>query len=173
MAVHALIWSRLVMQIKNYWVKAQRTVSLTITMPLWLMSVSIYSDILWSETYITHTHINTHTCTHTHVHTHARNAYTLQLLYLLAVSCGPPPETDKTVHYLNYNSTLEGSTITFWCTDIQLNTFISVCHKNASWIPDPVSQCATLQLGTHAYHVYANKIHDLISTKNWHSGTFS
>ena len=83
----------------------------------------------------------------------------------ITASCGPPPESEKTVHYLNYNSTLEGSTVSFWCTDIQLNTFISVCHKNASWIPDPVSQCATLQLGTHASHVYANKIHDLISTK--------
>ena len=85
------------------------------------------------------THLYTHAHTHTHTHT----------FMWIAASCGPPPESEKTVHYLNYNSTLEGSTVTFWCTDIQLNTFVSVCHKNASWVPDPVSQCATLQLGTH------------------------
>jgi hypothetical protein len=65
---------------------------------------------------------------------------------LHTVSCGAP-EADETVHYSIYNSTLEGSNITYWCTDIQLNTFTSVCYKNANWVPDPISQCASLQLG--------------------------
>ena len=66
-------------------------------------------------------------------------------LYLHAVSCGTL-EGNKTVHYSSYN-TLEGSTVTFWCTDLQLS-HTSVCHKNASWVPDPISQCADLRLGT-------------------------
>ena len=39
--------------------------------------------------------------------------------------------------------------VTFWCTDRQLSTevFTSVCHRNANWIPDPVSQCSTLTSG--------------------------
>ena len=28
-----------------------------------------------------------------------------------------------------------------------LKQFTSVCHRNASWIPDPVSQCSTLRSG--------------------------
>ena len=64
------------------------------------------------------------------------------------VSCGAP-ETDGNVHYSSYNSTLEGSNVTFWCTDRLLSTeaFTSVCHRNTSWIPDPVSQCSTLTSG--------------------------
>ena len=69
-------------------------------------------------------------------------------LHTRTVSCGAP-ETDVNVHYSSYNSTLEGSNVTFWCTVGQLSTevFTSVCHRNTSWIPDPVSQCSTLTLG--------------------------
>ena len=64
------------------------------------------------------------------------------------VSCGAP-ETDGNVRYSSYNSTLEGSNVTFQCIDVQLRTraFTSVCHRNASWIPDPVSHCTTLRSG--------------------------
>ena len=66
----------------------------------------------------------------------------IQLYGIYAVSCEMP----KGVHYSNFTSTLEGSTVTFWCTNVQLSV-ISVCYKNASWIPDPISQCAALQSG--------------------------
>ena len=73
--------------------------------------------------------------------------YTL-IIILFAVSCDAP-ETGGTVHYSSYNSTLEGSNVIFWCTDGQLHTeaFTSVCHRNASWIPDPVGHCTTLRSG--------------------------
>ena len=67
-------------------------------------------------------------------------------LYLHAVSCGTP-EADKIVHYSSYNSTLEGSIVTFWCSDLRISS-TSVCHKNASWVPDPISRCAALKSGT-------------------------
>ena len=76
------------------------------------------------------------------------NNYSIVALILYTVLCGAP-KPDETVHYLTYNSTtLEGSNVTYRCsTDVQLNTFTSVCYKNASWIPDPISQCAALQSG--------------------------
>ena len=71
-------------------------------------------------------------------------------LILYTVSCGAP-KADETVHYLINNSmTLEGSNVTYRCstsTDVQLNTFTSICYKNASWVPDPISHCAALQSG--------------------------
>ena len=56
-----------------------------------------------------------------------------------SVSCGAL-ETDENVHYSSNNSTLEGSSILFQCTDMpdQDKEFTSVYQKNASWIPDPV-----------------------------------
>ena len=64
-----------------------------------------------------------------------------------SVSCGAL-EADENVHYSSYNSTLEGSSILFRCTDMpdQDEEFTSVCQTNASWIPDPVSQCTALSL---------------------------
>ena len=60
------------------------------------------------------------------------------------VSCGTP-ETHKTVHYSSYNSTLEGATISFQCTDVfHFEEFTSVCLSNASWVPDPISLCTAL-----------------------------
>ena len=42
------------------------------------------------------------------------------------------------------NSTLEGSTISFRCTNELMGTdvFMSKCFRNASWVPDPIRQCA-------------------------------
>ena len=74
------------------------------------------------------------------------NCYTL----IYTVSCDAPKDYETViVHYLtNDSTTLEGSNVTYWCiTDIQLNTFTSVCYKNASWVPDPISHCAALQSG--------------------------
>lgn len=51
---------------------------------------------------------------------------------------------------LDYNSTLEGSLLAFWCEDgfIPRGVITAVCHSNASWIPDPTQHvCATLQSG--------------------------
>ena len=66
----------------------------------------------------------------------------------IAVSCGIP-ETDANVYYLSYISTLEGSTVTFQCTDMLLGAeaFTSVCYRNASWFPDPISKCISLKSG--------------------------
>ena len=66
---------------------------------------------------------------------------------LIAVSCGIP-ETDANVYYLSCNSTLEGSTVTFRCTDmLHDEIFTSVCYRNASWFPDPISKCTSLRSG--------------------------
>ena len=81
------------------------------------------------------------------------------MLHLHTVSCDAP-KADETVDYLTYNSTtLEGSNITYRCsTDVQLSTFTSVCYKNASWVPDPISQCATLQSGNDNYYKWAREM---------------
>ena len=71
--------------------------------------------------------------------------YILSCIQTHVVSCGAP-NTHDSVNISSYNSTLEGSVITFWCTDALLgtNTLSSVCHRNGNWIPNPVSQCTTL-----------------------------
>ena len=60
--------------------------------------------------------------------------------HVTIASCGTP-KTHNSVIYSSYSSTLEGATVSFWCIDMN-EEFISVCLKNASWIPDPVSHCA-------------------------------
>jgi hypothetical protein len=62
---------------------------------------------------------------------------------MIIASCGTP-EIHNSVNYSNYNSTLEGAIVSFWCTDMpfQAEEFISVCTRNASWIPDPIRQCS-------------------------------
>ena len=64
-------------------------------------------------------------------------------MYCIA-SCGTP-ETHDSVNYSNYNSIVEGSTVSFRCTDVPLQDeeFTTTCLKNASWIPDPVLQCSS------------------------------
>ena len=64
---------------------------------------------------------------------------------LCIASCGTP-KAHNSVHYSSYNSTLEGATVSFRCIDMN-EEFTSVCHRNASWIPHPVSHCANLRSG--------------------------
>jgi hypothetical protein len=62
---------------------------------------------------------------------------------MIIASCGTP-EIHNSVNYSSYNSTLEGATVSFWCTNVsfQAEEFISVCMKNASWTPDPIRKCS-------------------------------
>ena len=57
-----------------------------------------------------------------------------------------PPYNNHTNLTMTYNSTIEGSVLTFRCQP-GLNpndTYTAVCHRNASWIPDPaLHRCIT------------------------------
>ena len=67
-------------------------------------------------------------------------------MFLCIVSCGTP-ETHDSVNYSSYNSTVEGATVTFWCSNNNITKeFISKCSRNASWTPDPVRQCSDITL---------------------------
>lgn len=72
-------------------------------------------------------------------------------IIIIIVSCGELESHDNVHYSSDGNSTLEGSTVMFWCTDHDAlfgsNTSLSVCHKNGSWIPDPVSQCTSNRSG--------------------------
>jgi hypothetical protein len=63
---------------------------------------------------------------------------------LFTVSCGPLETNELNELFSLDNSTLEGSTISFQCKYEQMGTdiFTSKCLRNATWIPDPISQCA-------------------------------
>ena len=67
----------------------------------------------------------------------------IAMIYFNTASCGIP-ETHNSVNYSKYNSTMEGSTVSFRCTDVLLQDeiFTTMCLKNASWIPNPVLQCS-------------------------------
>ena len=63
----------------------------------------------------------------------------------------PVPETFENVNNSSYSSILEGSNATFWCTEsdglVSTEAFTSVCHKNANWVPDPISRCSAVGSG--------------------------
>ena len=67
-----------------------------------------------------------------------------------AVTC-PVPETFENVNISSNSSILEGSNATFWCTEsdglVSTEPFTSVCYRNASWIPNPVSRCRAFESG--------------------------
>ena len=81
---------------------------------------------------------------------------------MFTVSCGTL-ETDQNVFYSNY-TTLEGSTVTFWCTGGQMSaeTFTSKCSRNGSWVPNPISQCTALHDQSSTYYP-TPQCHDLMS----------
>ena len=67
--------------------------------------------------------------------------------YINIANC-EPPYNNHTNLTMSYNSTIEGSMLTFRC-QFELNpndTHTAVCHRNASWIPDPAQHRCTTQI---------------------------
>ena len=74
------------------------------------------------------------------VYTHLMNRFT----HIYAVSCVLPTRNSNIS--LSFNSTLDGSLLTYRCATglVPRQDKTAVCHKNGSWVPDPVQHiCST------------------------------
>ena len=73
-------------------------------------------------------------------------------------NCGiPDPLVERNIG-LTYNSTLEGSQLTFWCKESPNDTFIASCLRGGRWSVDLENyDCNTFSSNISLLHVIDNK----------------
>ena len=63
-----------------------------------------------------------------------------------AADCGTPILAADHSIVLMYNLTLEGSLLMFWCEESPYNVVTSLCHRNASWYPNPSDEDCSINM---------------------------